>query len=345
MARRPVPARALRADVTAPADGCVLLWGEPKIGKTTLIRQVLWSLEPDRYLVARLPVGALAEPLPGRARGLSILTEQIAVQLEAAGAESRTIRDARNLADALDRCLRAAGRTDRRLIVALEGLDRYVGGVWPSGVRENLLALENRLSAMSLLATLRLPVPRLAEELPLVEGARIHFVPPLEARAARQLLTDLVAGETEFGHESLERLLASAGGRPFLIQIIARNSLRLAWADRITCITQSETDEIIRCCWLAGEIVFRPLLANLRPKAQQVLWALAQVTDPRRAQAPLTPIVAALDGAGRSLPPDQVVVQLDLLGIWSLVERCTDGTYRLVCGWLGDFLRACKDAE
>ena len=59
VARRPILARALRADVITPEHGPIFLWGEPLIGKTTLVRQVLWSLEPDKYLVARLPSGAL----------------------------------------------------------------------------------------------------------------------------------------------------------------------------------------------------------------------------------------------------------------------------------------------
>src|SRR5690349_5215395 len=129
VARRSILARALRADVVTPKLGAVLVWGEPRVGKTTLVRQVLWSLDPTSFAATRLPIGALAETLPGQCRAAHMLDAQVSVQLGAASQPPPP--DAMGFAAALDRCLDVARRSRRTLVVALEGIDRYAGGVCP----------------------------------------------------------------------------------------------------------------------------------------------------------------------------------------------------------------------
>jgi hypothetical protein len=338
-ARRPILARALRADVATPNLGPVLVWGEPLIGKSTLVRQVLWSLPPERFLVARLPLGATAEPLSEYSRAVRLLAEQITVQLESRGPEPDFVGSVRSLTEAVDHALAAAEATRRVLVLALEGVDRYVGGAWPDGVRRNLEAVLERVPHLGLVMTARLPPTRL-EGLERVEPVRVHFVPRLEAAESERLLTHPVSGWLDYEEDALRWMLAAAGGRPYLLQIMGRNAVRVARQSDAGRVTPELAQEILTSCWLAGEHVFRPLLGNLDAATQRALAAVALATSPEHPTAELETIHQYLQAFDEGAGADTFGEELSRLRRWRLVESDERGAFWVGCGWLADYLRA-----
>ena len=337
-ARRPVLARAVRADVVTPPHGPVLIWGEPFIGKTTLVRQVLWSLEPDQYLVARLPVGLLAETEGQRLQFGRVLADQARVQLDVDSTEPARIAKSETFVDAINQCIVSAENTGRMLVLAVEGLDAVKTLKSKERVLQNLDYLFSIQPRLALVLSSRLPHWQ-DSAVTFPPNMQIHFVPPLETEEARHLLTYPVQGLIEYGHESLQRLLAAAGGRPFLLQIIGRNCLSLLSSSGSTVVSSGETRQIIGSCWLAGERLFRPIMGYLTPAAQRTLTSVAVATASRPA-ASLEAIEQIAAQLGYKGERDDLFQDLGHLRVWRLVADTPSDNFYVTCGWFGTYLRA-----
>ena len=338
VARRPELARAVRADVVTPPHGPVLIWGEPLIGKTTLVRQVLWSLDPDSYLVARLPVGMLAETDGEQLNFGRVLADQVRVQLDVDSAEPALIARSEGFIDAINQCVISAENTGRILVLAVEGIDSVKNLVGCARVLENLEYLFSVQPRLALILSSRLPHWQ-DSIVKFPANMQIHFVPPLEIEEARFLLTHPVHGVLEYGHESLERLLDAAGGRPYLLQIIGRNCLSLLTASGGTVVSSRETQQIIGACWLAGERLFRPILGYLTPAAQRTLASVAIATTSRPA-ASLETIERVASQLGYGGDRDDLFQDLGRLRVWRIVADTPSDRFYVTCGWFGTYLRA-----
>jgi hypothetical protein len=334
LARRPILARAVRADVITPTYGPVLLWGEPRIGKTTLVRQILWSLEPERYLVARLPAGVLAEAPPAIERFAVMLADQIGVQLPPGVRLPPAVVSGAGLPAAIDACASLAQAHDRLFVLAIEGLDRFAWDELPGTARENLAHICAHLPDISLLFTSRLPLWRL-EGVPMPQDVRVHFVPPLDTEEARRLLTAPVRAQFEFAAGGLTRLLDAAGGRPLLLQIIGRNCQRVLAANGASRVGDEEAAEVMRSCWLAGEHIFKPLLGCQEEGAQQVLAALAGAPA-----ATASSVFAQARDDGYLEDIEALEYELGRLKVWRLVQWPASDMVQLTSAWLGTYLRA-----
>ena len=339
LARRPILARAVRADVITPPHGPVFLWGEPMIGKTTLIREVLWSLEPDKFLIARLPTGLLAEDITGRESFARVLADQMMVQLESGEADARQISKARSFVDAINTCIVTDEREGRLFVLALEGLDGLPNGPGRVRVLENLEYLFAIHPRVALVLSSRLPQWAL-RAIRLPGSMQVHFVPPLENDDARNLLTAPVAGRFEYGHESLSRFLAAAGGRPFLLQIMGRNCKMLLDESGGTVVSQREAEQILSACWVAGERLFRPLTGCLEPSVQRALAAVALATTDAQPVAPLSHIASVAAQLGFVGDDKDLFQELGKLRVWRIVADAGSDTYYLTCGWFARYLRA-----
>ena len=339
LARRPILARALRADVLTPAMGPVFVWGEPLIGKTTLVRQVLWSLEPDQHLVARVPFGALAAPVRAKTRFARIVSRQVSLQLEPSSPWAAKLAQCESVVDALETCLEAASTTSRSFVLAIEGVDRYVGSIWPPLVLENFQTVLSYVPNLAILLTSRLPSQRL-EHLHLTEEYRVHFVPPLDKDAARHLLLrplkDMIALETD----TVERFLDETGLRPLLIQIIGRNCHHLARSRGDNRLLSRDANELIESCWLGGEALFRPLIGNLLPNCQYTLLAVALANQNQIAAASFERIYSLANRINSSFSLASLANELSTLHVLRLVDDNGANGHKLTVGWLGRYLLA-----
>jgi len=337
VARRPIMSRAVRADAITPAHGPVFVWGEPLIGKTTLVRQVLWSLEPDQFVVCRIPAGALAEDDEHHGRCGAIVADQIGVQLAGATVLPEALTEAQTASAAIAAACDFAAQSGRQMVLAIEGVERFQELGFPRGARENLTQLLALSPAISIVLTSRLPLWRL-DNVDLPQEMRVHFVPPLDPGDAKRLLTAPVRGRYEYGTESL-KLLTAAGGRPFLLQIIGRNCQRVLEASGGGCITLHEAGQILRGCWPAGDRVFRPILGAQRAAGQRALAALAAVTE-ETPSAPLEAVVPKARALGFGGTPEELEYELGRLRVWRLVGTTPANEWFLTIGWLAQYLRA-----
>ena len=338
LARRPVLARAVRADVVTPPHGPVLVWGEPLIGKTTLIRQVLWSLEPDQFLVVRLPVGLLAELEGQQLHFGRVLADQARAQLDVDSPEPTRIAKSETFVDAINQCIISAESTGRMLVLAVEGLDAVKTLASRERVLQNLDYMFSIHPRLALILSSRLPHWQ-DSTVSFPPNMQIHFVPPLETEEARFLLTHPVQGQIEYGHESLLRLLAAAGGRPYLLQIIGRNCLSLLSSSGSTVVSSSETRQIVGSCWLAGERLFRPIMGYLTPAAQRTLTSVAVATAAQPA-ASLEAIEGVASQLGYRGDRDDLFQDLGRLRVWRIIADTPSDSFYVTCGWFGTYLRA-----
>lgn len=341
IARRPILARAIRADIVTSPYGPVFVWGEPLIGKTTVIRQVLWSLEPDSYIVTRLTLGSLVQSdgsadAPGFRR---ILADQINVQLQDESDSPKLILAARSLVDAINECIKAAETTGRLLVLAVEGLeslDRHPERERLAESLEYLFAIHPRLALI--LSSRQAHWQTSGVEFP--PQLQIHYVPPLEQEEASFFLTSPVRGTIEYGHHSIKRLLAAAGGRPYLLQIIGRNCVRLAQKNGSSVVSADEATQVLQACWLAGERLFRPILQRLPPDGQRVLAALALGTGQMRPAAPFSTVEQIAAQLGMTGGASEVEKEIAQLRVSRLISDTPTGLYYLPCGWFAMYLRA-----
>jgi hypothetical protein len=339
IARRTILSRAVQADLTAKTQGPLLIWGEPLIGKTTLVRNVAWSLDPRLFLVGRVPIGALAEPIAGTSRLLRILPEQVERQIMVSPSSPLADARGRQTHEVLNAFLEEAARAARTPVLIVEGIERYVGGVWPDGVRDNLAQITAALPDFGLLVTSRLPPWRLDSVL-IAEPVRIHHVAPLGGLQAKMMLTEPAGELLEMEGTALRGLLAAAGGRPYLLQMLGRNCLHITQVKGDPVVTEAEADELVRTCWLAGESLFRPLIGNLRPETQKVILAIALATGPIRPAARFDAIEDVVDRLSDRLDRAGIEEELDTLRVLRLIESPHPGRYRVSPGWLADYLRA-----
>ncbi|MCA9562257.1 MAG: ATP-binding protein [Myxococcales bacterium] len=341
LARRPILARALRSDITTPQHGAVFVWGEPLIGKTTLVRHVLWSLEPDRFLVARIPIGVLAEDVTGRRRFASLLGDQVRRQVPAERKEVTGILESKSFPEAIEYCLATAIRTDRQLVLAVEGMERFelsAQPVWPKDVKANLKHLLNMVPSLGLLLTSRAPVGRL-EHTPLASEMRTHFVPPLDDDVADRFLGSHLRNVT-IDDDAMMLFNAAAGGRPYLLQIIGRNCERLG-SSGVSEIGLNEAGEILHACWAASEHLFRPLLASLDDLDQVLLAAVAYAT------AAIDTPAASLESVHREARRlgfegelELLLMRLGMLRVRRLIENTESNAFYHCSSWFADYLRA-----
>lgn len=339
LARRPILARALRADVLTPAMGPVFVWGEPFIGKTTLVRQVLWSLEPDQHLVARVPFGALAAPVRTKTRFAGIVSRQVSLQLEPNSPWAVKLDQCQSVVEALETCLEAASSTSRSFVLAIEGIDRYVASIWPPLVLENYQTVLSYVPNLAVLLTSRLPGQRL-EHLHLTEDFRVHFVPPLDKDAARHLLIRPLKDTIPLETDTVERFLDETGLRPLLIQIIGRNCHQLAHSRGDTRLLSRDANEIIESCWLGGEALFRTLIGNLLPNCQYTLLAVALANQNQIAAASFERIFSLAHRINSGFSLANLANELSTLHVLRLVDDNGANGHKLTMGWLGRYLLA-----
>jgi len=153
-------------------------------------------------------------------------------------------------------------------------------------------------------------------------------------------LTSPVAGRIEYGHHSIKRLLAAAGGRPYLLQIIGRNCFRLAQKNGSSVVSSDEATQVLQACWLAGERLFRPILQRLPPDGQRVLAALALGTGQMRPAASFSAVEQIAAQLGLTGGASDVEKEIAQLRVSRLISDTPTGLYYLPCGWFAMYLRA-----
>ncbi|MCS6914421.1 MAG: hypothetical protein NZ890_14395, partial [Myxococcota bacterium] len=263
------------------APGAILaLWGERRIGKTTLLRRLEQHLPSPSFLPVYLD-------LAGRGRRpLRQLVHDLATAICAALGHWVPLEDDGSGSWLQERFLPSVQRLlgeECRLVLALDHIDRLGGWSEPPAGQAHapeLVAYLQRLAEWPHLALVLALGPR-PEDLepawrPLLRGARYRQVPLLDEPSARMVLTaPRPAGWLRFSEPALQRALRLTAGHPQLLELLWERLYRARLAPTTAVLAPQDVDGAVPEVLDAGEGVFAWIWDSLRPPERLVLSLVA----------------------------------------------------------------------
>ncbi len=338
---------------TAHRHALVLI-GRRGLGKSAVLRQLPYQLE-ERTVPCIVSLNTI--DLTNDAALFGALADDIHLALEGAGSSTYRLPNWPDDEDATPDDLRAwfrdeyldvamAALRSRHLLVALDDAHLLFDAIDQGMLDEGLFAYFADLLAAYDRLDFVLALDSTYEErilsIDLTGDPTLHTrLAELPHADAVRLIREPVADTFIFEEGVVERILALAGGHPFLLQSICRLLYRRSEERKHHGPVLLEDVEQLEEAFVdQSDEIFSPLWGNLSQNERATLTALIQLT-PRAPDEVVTfdTLLGWLIGAGYTLNRTQIAAALRSLGYEGLIHADAD-SYRLTAGLIAGWVAA-----
>lgn len=339
--------------VGTPHHHAIALIGWRGLGKSSVLHQ-LSELVDDRYRPCIVPLGAY--DLPGETELLAALVDEIRLMLERA--EVSTLRlpewpddlTGADLRDWFDRQyldIVLAALRHRRLLLVLDDAHTLLAGIERGALPGDMLAYFTDLLAahdrLDIICAVDAGYEDQALATDLLRDPALHLrLTELEYENAERLIREPVQDVYDYEEGVVERILALAGGHPFLIHSICRLLFRRSEErNHNGPVTEHDLDAIDTAVLEQADEIFNPLWQGAPCNERLALSALVALQQGDFASVPFDAIYGWLTGANFVLNKTQLAAALRGLDYKGLVKMDTaGGSYRLPADLIAGWVRA-----
>lgn len=343
--------RQVERILAAPGQNAVVLFGQRRVGKTSILLQLQHSLPPDQYTViyhdlqdkARLPMGQLLSELADEIRfelGLEDPTEAFDDQGQAFQR------------DFLSRVYDHLPGPNQRLVLLFDEFD-VLDVVQRERLPENAAA--NQLFPM-LRRWLR-EEPRLAfvfalgrslhdldgEFLSTFKGSQTVRISVLTHEETIELITS--PENLRYSDGAIERIVALTNGHPHLTQLLCSLCFDRAcdqhdeYLSLMLNITESDVNTLVSLLFSRGENIFVWIWDGLPPAERIIVSTLAELLMDDTLTATEDEIETALQNEGIRVITRDLQISPKKLVEWQFLEELDKGPYRFLVPLLHQWIR------
>jgi len=256
----------------------VLVHGQRRIGKSTVLRQIPAKVGADRFAFISFDLQDQAQSRLSRV--LHDLAAQMVKQLGLAGTLAEPSVEALESDPSVfaEVFLPAAqkARPDRLLVLLLDEFDvlaSYSGEEASQHFFPYLRTIVNK-QIVSIVAVVGRRLDELPQLLSLFSGAPYQEIGLLDEAGARRLIVEPARGVLEFEEDAIEAILGLTGGHPYFTQLMCHTVFATARANEATKVTGSEVAGAVDDALESGEAGLTWFRDGL-PIAERVLFAAA----------------------------------------------------------------------
>jgi hypothetical protein len=350
--------------VGTPHDHALVLTGRRGLGKTSVLRRLDYQLD-GRYRTCIISLGAY--DLSSEGALIAGLADDIRLALEEVGASTYRLPEwpppasesddtyaptARAwLKDVYLPIVMSALRT-RYLLLALDDAHRLLEAIDHGDLPGDLLDYLGEVLAaherLDLIVVLEDVFEDRALTIDLLNEPTLHIrLAELDPQAARQLVEEPVEGILHYESGLPDRILALAGGHPFLLHSICRLLFRRSEERNHTgLVTRHDLTAIRDAVMEQADDIFRPLWQRASRNEQVALSGLvrlAEKPDPETGDVPepvtFETLYEWLTGGGYAINKTQLAAALRSLDYQGLIQAQAD-VYTLPVGLIADWVAA-----
>lgn len=310
----------------------ILLVGERRMGKTSLLRQ-LPSRLGDVSTVAYLDCQGLALEggLAGWLADAALEISRSVGQLHSPSPSDLSAQPGPAFEAYLRRVVDGLPE-GRRLLLLLDEFEEIEAcvraGDLPTAIFRYLRHLMQFGEAAFLLAgTQRLEKLSSEHWAPLLNIGVYREIGPLDEEAARQLIVEPVQGKLLFDDLAVDKLLRLTGRNPYFLQLLCHSVVAHCNSKRFAYVTAGEMDMAVAEALVLGQAHLRFLWEGVSKGGREALAALARLTTDGEPRTPAA-VASRLAALGRDTEEPGLLEILTPLTDRGLLQRSFDDQYR-----------------
>ncbi len=270
----------VRDTLTAIQRKAVVLYGQSRVGKTSILLELSHFLPADTFHIVYL------DWKEQTARNRPQMQHQLAVTIAASlgmdPPRPGRFRDERYLPNEF---LPTAGKAleERRLLLlfdSFDALDETIEGTEQSSLEVLLLCL-GQLAAVdnppAFVFAVGQRMDRLVAHFQMALGEPAYVrVPPFSRAEAERLITAPAAGTLEYTTQAADAIFDLSGGHPFFIQLICRQVFDRQQRAGRQQVTAGDVEAVVGEALEAGDAALAELWDSLSPAEQVILSLVAE---------------------------------------------------------------------
>ena len=348
--------------VGTPHDHALVLTGRRGLGKTSVLRRLDYQLD-GRYRTCIISLGTY--DLSSEGALIARLAGDIRLALEEVGASTYRLPEWPPSASEADETFAPSARAwlkdmylpivmsalrTRYLLLALDDAHRLLEAIDHGDLPADLLDYLGEVLAahdrLDLIVVLEDVFEDRALTIDLLNEPTLHIrLAELDPQAARQLVEEPVEDILHYESGVPERILALAGGHPFLLHSICRLLFRRSEErNHAGPVTRHDLLAILDAAMEQADDIFRPLWLRASRNEQVALLALVRLAgeaDPETGDAqepiPFDTLYVWLTGGGYTINKTQLAAALRSLDYQGLIQAQADAytlPVRLIAEWV-----------
>ncbi len=338
---------------SAPGQNAVVIFGQRRIGKTSVLLQLQRRLDPQRFVVVYQDLMDKATKPMGEVMGE--LARSVALEVGLPEPKLKFDDDGLNFQrEFLPQVYAKLPSPDHHLVflfdefdvldvVQRERLGANAAANWLFETLRRWIREEGRLEFAFALGRDPKDLDN-TDFLATFKGAQITRISVLDREATAQLIT-APSGSIYYTEAAIERIFGLTNGHPYFTQLLCQLAFDRAYASpdaNVPLVAETDIDAIVPQVFQVGDNVFAWIWDGLSPADRIITSALAELLADGAAAASREAVIDALPaGRIRTITPRELEASPEKLVEWQLLQRADDG-YRFLVPLLHRWIRERK---